>query len=338
MRIVRDFSPSWFAVVMGTGILANTSLIYSEKVHILLPFSKFLFYLNVTLFFIILIPWILRWILYPKNAMEDLVHPIFSNFYPTFSVAMLVLSGNFYMFIKSVSVSFTFWLLGTVFTMFFSVFIPYLVFKGEHVKIDHICPAWFIPPVGLIVVPIMGSVFVKIFSGTLSLTIELINYVCWSSGFFLYISLFAIVMYRFILHTPLPNTLAPTIWINLGPIGAGTTALLNMMSSTTVLQNNASFKAFGYIFWGFGIWWVAMAIVMTLHYLKKLKLPFTTSWWAFTFPLGAYVLASHVVSKAVGVTLPDYIGLILYFLLLFIWLITMFNTLKGAITGKVFKR
>jgi len=30
---------------------------------------------------------------------------------------------------------------------------------------------------------------------------------------------------------------------------------------------------FGFLFWGFGIWWVIMAIAMTLHYIKRMKLP-----------------------------------------------------------------
>jgi tellurite resistance protein TehA-like permease len=40
------------------------------------------------------------------------------------------------------------------------------MFPGEHVAMDHINPAWFIPPVGLIVIPIPGSLVIDQYSGS----------------------------------------------------------------------------------------------------------------------------------------------------------------------------
>jgi len=85
--------------------------------------------------------------------------------------------------------------------------------------------------------------------------------------------------------------------IILGPIGAGTVALINLVKNSEFITLKEPFFVFALLFWGFGIWWVIMAIVMTIHYIKRLKLPYAMSWWAFTFPLGAYVAASHSVSS-----------------------------------------
>ena len=229
-----------------------------------------------------------------------------------------------------------FWFIGALLTIFFGILTPYIMFKGEHVKIDHINPAWFIPPVGLIVIPVAGSLLIPHFSGLFKEFIILVNYFGWGAGFFIYLTLLAVCVYRFILHKPLPNTLASTIWINLGPIGAGTVALINLIKNSPFVTMKEPFFVFGLIFWGFGIWWTLMAIVMTLHYITKLKLPYAMSWWAFTFPLGAYVAASHLIFKIFSFELIDYIGFGLYWLLVFFWLVTFIKTVIKAYHGELF--
>ena len=49
-EIVKNFTPSWFASVMGTGILAINSMFFSEYVPFLKNVASILFYLNVVLF------------------------------------------------------------------------------------------------------------------------------------------------------------------------------------------------------------------------------------------------------------------------------------------------
>ena len=336
-QIVKNFAPSWFASVMGTGILAITSLFYSQYLPFLKDVAYFLFYFNVVLFFVLLVPWLLRWIFFKKEAMADLEHPILSNFYATIAVAMLVLASNFIVIGKDMAVGEVFWFAGAFSTIFFGLLTPFIMFRGEHVKLDHISPAWFIPPVGLIVIPIAGSLIIPQFSGMVQEFVIFLNYFGWGAGFFIYLSLLAVCMYRFILHHPLPSTLAPTIWINLGPIGAGTIALINLVKNSAFVTIKEPFFVFGLIFWGFGIWWVMMAIIMTLHYVKKLKLPYAMSWWAFTFPLGAYVAASHSVANIFDIELIDYVGFALYLLLLSFWIVTLTKTAVNTYHGTVFK-
>ena len=336
-EIVKNFTPSWFASVMGTGILAITSLFYSQYIPFLKSLAYVLFYFNIILFFVLLIPWILRWILFRKEALYDLEHPILSNFYATIAIAMLVLAADFIVIGKNIEIGKVFWFIGALATIFFGILTPYLMFKGEHVKLDHINPAWFIPPVGLIVIPIAGSLIIPHVSGMAQEFVILLNYFGWGAGFFIYLSLLAITMYRFILHHPLQNILAPTVWINLGPVGAGTVALVNLIKNSSFIPTQEPFFVFGFLFWGFGIWWVIMAIALTLHYIKKLKLPYAMSWWAFTFPLGAYVAASHTISLLFGLQLIDYIGFALYLLLLVFWLATLLKTSIYAYHGTLFK-
>ncbi|MEF9672796.1 C4-dicarboxylate ABC transporter, partial [Pseudomonas sp. PCH446] len=47
----------------------------------------------------------------------------------------------------------------------------------------------------------------------------------------------------------------------------------------------------GIILWGLGLWWMLMAVLITLRYLRR-GIPFNLGWWGFTFPLGVYALAT----------------------------------------------
>jgi len=168
-------------------------------------------------------------------------------------------------------------------------------------------------------------------SGVVKEAIAFINYFAWGSGFFLYLALFAIVLYRFIRHEPMPCGIAPSIWINLGPIGAGTSTLYALVKASDFIKVKEPFLAFGLIFWGFGVWWFVMAVILTLHYMRRLNLPYSLAWWAFIFPLGAYVSATFKVGTTFGIGAITDFGFALYWLLFAMWLVTGVLTLKNFV-------
>ena len=45
--------------------------------------------------------------------------------------------------------------------------------------------------------------------------------------------------------------------------------------------------------WGFGVWWLAVAVALLVRYLRTGPLPFGLGWWAFTFPLGAFTVGTR---------------------------------------------
>lgn len=87
-RVVRNFTPSWFSVNMGTGI---TSILLHN-----LPYngrwlqfiSYILFALNVLLFVVFLLISILRYTLYPKIWNSMVRHPAQSLFLGTFPMGL----------------------------------------------------------------------------------------------------------------------------------------------------------------------------------------------------------------------------------------------------------
>ncbi len=331
-RVVESLNPSWGAVVMGTGILAVCFKLYSQNHPILASASRVVACMNTLVFAIILVPWVLRWFIAFDKVVADLNDPIKSSFYPTLPIGALVLASDYLVVLGVVKPALYLWVFGATLTLALGVVAPYNMFKCGKVCICKVNPAWFIPPVGLIVIPIPGGLLLQHLTGVARDAVLTIDIIGWGSGFFTYLPLLAICMYRFIMHDVMPGTLAPTVWINLGPIGAGTISLYNIVL-------NAGYTSFarpaiidlGTLFWGSGAWWLAIAVVMTIYYARRLKLPYAMSWWAFTFPLGAYAASTHAVSIVTGSRVIYWYGASLTTLLLALWLTTASRTLVNVL-------
>lgn len=65
-RIVRNFSPSWFSVTMGTGVVASFLFVIPWQASWLYYLGIVLFILNVILFFAFLLISILRYTIWPE--------------------------------------------------------------------------------------------------------------------------------------------------------------------------------------------------------------------------------------------------------------------------------
>lgn len=87
-------------------------------------------------------------------------------------------------------------------------------------------------------------------------------------------------------------------WLSLGPIGTvalgvplfgehAQRILLNgPMSAVDAAAHGASIAGAS-ILRGYGMWWLVLAVLITLRYMRE-GLPFNMGWWAFTFPNGVF--------------------------------------------------
>jgi tellurite resistance protein TehA-like permease len=88
--------------------------------------------------------------------------------------------------------------------------------------------------------------------------------------------------------------------------------------------------------WGFGVWWLAVALLV--RYLRTGPLPFGLGWWAFTFPLGAFTVATLTLARAWDTAALEVFGAALYIGLVAFWILVTVNTLRGLGNGQVWKR
>ena len=111
---------------------------------------------------------------------------------------------------------------------------------------------------------------------------------------------------RLVRHSIGPAAMVPTLWIVLGPLGQSITAAgLLGAAARLVLPSpyGPAFQAFGVVYgvpvWGFAVLWAALATAITIR-AARARLPFTLTWWSFTFPVGTLVTGTTSLALHTG--------------------------------------
>lgn len=340
--MIRHFSPAWYASVMGTGGLVNVFYQLNAKITWLGDLAKVLFFLNIFLFIVLIVPWMLRWLLHFDKVLLDLKHSVISNFFVTMPVGGLILGTNLFGvgqryfsadFIKWTGLGL--WIYGAVTILFFGVVVVFNMIHQSTVGHEQTNYAWFITPVASIVMPLLGNLLVKDYIKTnlaLARFINLTDIMFFGTGLILFVIFSSIVLQRFIIH-PMPDSVAmPTFWITLGPIGVGAISLMGLADTSKavgLLTSGNTLKMLALILWGFGLWTLLLVLAISGRYLYKAKIPFTLSWWAFIFPLAAYTLSSYNIYLYTKVDAIYWYTLCLTVLLSLLWIVTLLKSLGG---------
>ena len=270
-----EFMPvQLFAVIMG---LSGLAIVYAKAFHLLgVPYWIYasLLILDTLLFLLIFTSYMLKVLLYEKAVLKELNHPIKSSFMAAISISFLLLSIAYYDFAPTVSI--LLWSIGAPLQLFFTlVVIKYWIHND--LEVVHSNPAWFIPIVGNILVPVVGvdaaPLYVSIFF--------------FSIGLFFWIVLFTVMMNRIIFHHQLVKKLIPTFFIFIAPPAV---AFISYFKIT-----NGSIDMLSMFLYFVSLFTLILLLFMIRMYDTK---EFFISWWAYTFPLAAITIATLMLEMA----------------------------------------
>ncbi len=332
-EFIREFSASWFSVVMGTGVFTTAINIMGRKYSnsFVISVSHTFAFINFIFFFVILVPFLLKLIVFSEEVKGDFRDPTKMNFYMMFGIAMLTLASNFSIVTYILPFYMVFWFAGALTVILFEMSIMFLTFMKSDIQIKHISPVWFLGTTGLLLVPGSGVLLTN-FEPIRDLVIFLFDF-SFGAGFFLYLALFAIWIYRFVLHEPLESARIPLFWINMGPIGAAITSLVAYFSIVPHLNNISMF--FALLFFGAGTWWFFMAILITIYYMHSMRISYKAAWWSFAFPLGQFLIGTMLFNYTWNCKTIDFLINFIFVILAIIWCLNVFLTLKYLMEGKL---
>jgi tellurite resistance protein len=265
---LEHFSISFFSIVLGLSGLALVFVKLSELFHSLYVVSQILTGVGLVSFLLVAMIFGIRLLRYPKVVAKEFAHPIKMNFYPLISKIFLIQSVIFLSFQKQVSL--TFWLIGVVIQTIFIFSLVSTWIGPKNFEIHHINPAWFMPVVGSIMIPIAG-----VEHGYREL-----SWFFFAIGFILWVVLFTIVMYRVIFHAPLAERLIPTLFILFAPPAIGFISYYKL---------TGSFDSFARVMFYFGIF---LFILVVMQWRQFITIKFYLSWWAYSFPLAALTVST----------------------------------------------
>jgi len=307
---LKNFPISLFAIIMGlSGLSIATQRIESftsiPKIHEIIGiFTAFLYAIFIVLYG-------LKLSKFPTEVKHELNHPVKRSFFATISVSMILLSIVFLE--EYTTLSFYLLVIGMLSHLLFTLYILSVWIRHEKINVNHKNPAWFIPIVGNILVPIPAMIHFH----------EDVSWFFFSIGFILWIVLFTIFIYRAIFHQPLPDKLLPTFFILIAPPAIGFISIVKMTGELNGFSKMLYFFAL----------FTAMLLFYNSDYFSKIK--FYLSWWAYSFPIAALTIASFLMYSKTQFVLFQYITLGLYIFLVILILYLIIKTISLAIKGKI---
>ena len=205
------------------------------------------------------------------TVLAEFRHPIAGNLFGTVLISLLLLP--FVLNGINPLLAAAAWVTGAAGMVVFAVLIVSR-WMGSRQQLAHATPAWMVPVVGLLDIPLAAPMLGLPHTQTLTMF-------ALSVGLFFAIPLFTLVFSRLVFEEPLPAGQRPTLMILVAPFVVG-------FSSYTATFGRID--AFAEALFLIGLF-VLVVLVGRLRDMPRCC-PFRVSWWAVSFPLAATAVAA----------------------------------------------
>jgi C4-dicarboxylate transporter/malic acid transport protein len=344
-----NLGPNWFASVMGTGIVANAAVTLPFQVPDLRAAATVVWLLASVLLVGLCAAWAVHWTRHRENARGHAADPVMAQFYGAPPMALLtvgagtLLLGHGMLGGLAVEVSWVLWLAGTVAGLASAVTIPYLMFTRFELTGESAFGGWLMPIVPPMVSAATGALLVPYAEpGQARLTMLVACYALFGLSLLASMIVTTLIWQRLAMHRTGPARMVPTLWIVLGWLGQSITAA-NGLGGVAHLALPApyavAFEAFGLVYglpvFGFALLWVAVAAAVTIRCARS-GLPFSLTWWSFTFPVGTVATGTSALATHTGATVLVWAAGLVYLGLVAAWGIVATRTARGSLRGTLF--
>ena len=300
---LKHFPVPFFAVVMG---LMGLTLALHSAAHfypVTGPLSTVAMWTGIVAFCVIALFYIAKAVKYPQAVVHEWQHPVRLAFFPAVSISILLIATAMLSHFPGTARGL--WIIGTALQGVLTVAVVSGWISHRAFEVGQLTPAWFIPAVGNVVVPVAGA----------RLGYVELSWLFFSTGMIFWVILLTLVFNRLIFHNPIPGKLFPTLVILIAPPAVAFLAYVNLVGEVDafarVLINT------GYLF----------TILIVVQAPKIAKLPFALPWWALSFPVAAMTIASFLFARKTGSEAHQVIGAILLVVLIALVLKLVIRTL-----------
>lgn len=222
---------------------------------------------------------------HPSAVAEEWNHPVRLAFFPAISISVLLLAA----FLRDLApgAAQVVWAVGAAVQGVLTLVVITAWISHRAFGPGQLSPAWFIPAVGNVVVPLAGAPLGHIE----------ISWYFFSVGLVFWLVLLTLVFNRLIFHDPLPGKLRPTLVILVAPPAVAFLAWLQLNGG----QIDATARILLDVAYFF-------TLLVAIQVPALLRLPFALSFWALSFPLAAVTIASFRFAEKTGSAVHSVIG------------------------------
>ena len=241
-------------------------------------------------------------------------HPIAGNLFGTAIISLLLLPIVLAPY--SLILARANWVAGAIGMILFAWLIVSRWMRDRQ-QVAHATPAWIIPVVGLLDVPLaLPALGLPPMQGLVVFALAV--------GLFFTVPLFTLIFSRLVFEPPLPDSLKPSLLILVAPFAVGYSTYL-----TTAGRHDLFAEALYML--------TLFVLAVLLGQLRHLPLccPFRVSWWAVSFPLAASAIAALRFAAAEPGFITDTIALALLALATLVITTLLARTLWGLARGEL---
>ncbi len=267
---------SIFAMVMGLSGLALAWQKAADTLGTPAAVPLVLFLLAALVFALLVAIYGLKLLRHPEAVAAELRHPVRLSFFPTISIGLILLATAARP--HDAGLSLALWWPGIAIHLAFTLYVINAWIFHDRFQIQHSNPAWFIPVVGNILVPLAGVPHGH----------PEISWFFFSLGLVFWPVLMTVIVYRLVFHPALPAKLLPTLFILVAPPAVGFLSYVRLAGGI---------DAFARVLFHFGLF---LTLFLTVQAPRFLRLKFFLSWWAYSFPVAAMTTATLVMAEATG--------------------------------------
>ncbi|WP_175911526.1 MULTISPECIES: TDT family transporter [unclassified Burkholderia] len=349
---IRQFTPNWFAVTMGNGIVALVLATLPFRFPSQQGIAAALWCADVVLYAVFAAMLLTRAIRYPDTIWPMLRHPLQSMFLGAIPMGLVPIINGFVLFAAPAigpvahSVAQVLWWIDALLAVVVAIAVPYLMFTEQNHAFERVSAVLLLPLVGPEVTASSGAVIAPHLSIDGARAVIGVSYALWAVSLAMAFAVLTLVFFRLVIHKLPHRDLAPSSWLTLGPIGTGALGILGLGRVAPAAFDGSSFAplaalanelgmACALLLWSAGIWWFVIAVLFTLRYRKE-GMQFNLGWWGFTFPLGVYTAATIGLYRATDMMVFAVLGTAFALMLFCFWSVVATRTLRGVMQGRLF--
>ena len=314
LELVRQFTPNWFTVNMGTGITFLLLAQFPAHITGLHDIAYGLFVADATLFALFAALFAARWVFFTKDAMPLLRHPVQSMFLGAIPMALIPLVNGLVLFHPGQALvaqwALHLWWIDAALSLLTGWLVPWYQFIAQDHSLERMTGVWLLPVVPAEVAASSAGYLAQHLPAAQGQSLVVAGYALWGMSVPIALGILTVLYLRLALHKLPPKELGVSTWLSLGPIGTGAFALLTLGAAApqtfagTIMAPVAALAGplgvvGALILWGLGLWWLVTAVALTAIQVRR-GLPFNLGWWGFTFPVGVYTAASLTLGLRTG--------------------------------------
>ncbi len=223
-HLIRHFTPNWFTVTMGTGVVAlilpELPFAHSLMAHLAVLLWQF----NIALFLMFSLLYVLRWIIYPTEAKQIFSHASMSLFLGAIPMALATIINGYLKFGIHlygdwvVPFAQLLWYIDVLLAVSIAWIVPFYMYNRQQHELQSMTAVWLLPIVACEVAAATGGLLLPhIAVGQQALGILLGGYVLWGISVLPAFAILTILMLRLALHKLPSKELAISSWLALGP-------------------------------------------------------------------------------------------------------------------------